>query len=162
MPKKTYVKINNVTLAAASSSVTFSNIPQNYRDLVLVINFPTTASVGDVGIRFNSDAGSNYSYVEAFGSGSTTGSTAGAGNRTYNVIGYLTSVTRIATIAQVMDYSATDKHKTILTRENDAIGTLRMLSTRWNNTSAITSLTILVQSNTFGTNSTFTLYGIEA
>jgi hypothetical protein len=160
MPTPTYTPLANTTLASASSTVTFSSISQAYRDLIVVLNFPTTASVGDVGMRFNSDTGTNYTYVEAFGSGASTGSS--AGSRSYNVIGYLTSVTRIATISQIMDYSATDKHKTTLTRENDAAGTLRMLATRWANTSAVTSLSLITQTNSFPIGSTFSLYGIVA
>jgi hypothetical protein len=160
MPTPTYTALANITLGSSAATVTFGSIPATYRDLIVVINFGTTASVGDVGIRFNGDTGTNYTYVEAFGSGSSTGSS--AGSRSYNVIGYLTSVTRIATIAQIMDYSATDKHKTTLTRENDAAGTLRMLATRWANTAAVTSLSIITQTNTFATGSTFSLYGVIA
>ena len=59
---KTYIKIANQTLASTSTSVTFSNLPQGYTDLVLVFNTrDSRATVQDgLGIRFNDDSGTNY------------------------------------------------------------------------------------------------------
>jgi hypothetical protein len=157
MALQSMTALANIVLQSPSGTVSFSNIPQNYKDLVLVSNFSTTSSVQDVGIRFNSDAGSNYPYVEAAGNGSAASSS--NSTRTYNLIGYTITAAKVLTISQILDYSVTDKHKSVLTRENDPGNALRMIATRWANTSAITSMTIITQINTFATGSTFSLYG---
>jgi len=58
-----------------------------------------------------------------------------------------------------MDYSATDKNKAALTRSGAAAQVTVMLSTRWANTVAITSLTVVPQTSSFAAGSTFNLYG---
>jgi hypothetical protein len=61
-----------------------------------------------------------------------------------------------------MDYSATDKHKTILSRANVA-GTFTMaLAGRWANTSAINQVSIFRTGQTFSSGSVLSLYGIAA
>ena len=73
----------------------------------------------------------------------------------YNTLA--TSDQDIAT-ASFMDYSATDKHKTVLIRANHPGETVACAG-RWANTAAITSITINTAS-TFVIGSVFSLYGI--
>jgi len=65
-----------------------------------------------------------------------------------------------------MDYSATDKHKTVLVKRgvSDATGySVGMEAGRWASTSAITSINIFDQSgDTFDAGSSFALYGVAA
>jgi hypothetical protein len=64
-------------------------------------------------------------------------------------------------ILQIMDYSATDKHKSALTRTtHTSQSVVEALASRWANTAAITSLA--VSGGTFNVGSTFALYGIVA
>jgi hypothetical protein len=67
----TYTPIATQTLGSAAASVTFSSIPQGYTDLILVINYATSASTGNALLRFNSDTGSNYSETALIGNGTT-------------------------------------------------------------------------------------------
>jgi hypothetical protein len=154
----TYILLNQVTLAAASSSVTFSNIPQNYGDLVLVVD-GAASSNATLRIRFNSDSGSNYSFVWANGDGSTASSASGTGTSLTQT--YLFT-SRTMNIVQIMDYSATDKHKTVLSRYNNASLSLQMNAERWANTAAISSILCSQDSGTMNIGTTFSLYGIAA
>jgi len=164
----TYILLNQITLAAASGSVTFSNIPQNYGDLVLVADASTTASGVTLDIRFNGDTGSNYSAVELIGRSNGVASAAGT-DVYFRPLGNTFGTTPFQTIMQVMDYSATDKHKTALFRPSSfdtSLGSylLKAQAGRWASTSAVTSITLtsLFNSREFAIGSTFSLYGIAA
>jgi hypothetical protein len=160
MPKKTYTQINSVTLAASASSVTFSSIPQNFRDLVLVIDAKASGNYAFLG-RFNGDTGTNYSRVRVGGTGSTTYSTVDTANH-FRLTSSTTDVDGMR-IAQIMDYSATDKHKTVLVRDSVAGNNVAATANRWANTVAVTSVSATVDlGGTFLSGATFTLYGIEA
>ena len=60
MATNTYVALDKVTVGTATSSVTFSSIPQGYTDLVLVINAKANTG-GAIGLlfKFNGDSGTN-------------------------------------------------------------------------------------------------------
>lgn len=166
MPTPTYELIETTTLASSASSVSFTSITQAYRDLVLVINAENSDfELSNNKIQFNSDSGSNYTVLTATGSGSGTSS------RTVSTTFiYADLDVRFAkdeptmVIFQVMDYSATDKHKTVLSRANVDSRGAGMYAGRWADTSAITSITATIQANAGGysAGSTFSLYGISA
>jgi hypothetical protein len=163
MPKKTYIEINSITLAAAASSVTFTSIPQNFRDLVLVCTGTTSnTGINSIIIRFNSDSGSNYPLITMNGTGSGTNSAFATNNGALAGLAISSSVN--ANIAHILDYSATNKHKTVLSRGNSLGGSyIRASSTRWANTAVIQSIICLIDTGAnFNSGSTFFLYGIEA
>lgn len=157
MPTPTYDLIASNVLTSSASSVTFSSIPATYRDLVLVVRGTTAASVGER-VQFNGDTtSSNYSFVTAFGSGASASSQSGTNAwLAYN----LTAGDGLLSIVQIMDYSATDKHKTSLHRGNSSVQGVEMMAQRWANTAAINQVTVLAVSTTWNSGSTFYLYGI--
>jgi hypothetical protein len=160
-----YIALATTTLGSSSGSVTFSSIPTSVsgvalRDLIVVVAGTTTSAVG-VALRFNSDSGSNYSYVlmDGFGSGAGSSSASGSDNAmNMGVIGNGQS----NVIYQVMDYSATDKHKSALNRTNAlSWGGVRAGAGRWANTNAINTVQVLTMgANTFSSGTTFSLYGV--
>lgn len=160
MPTPTYIPLANITLGSSASSVTFSSIPGTYRDLVVIGTFVPSGAFADMGLRFNGDGGTNYSFVEAAGNGSTANSNSGA--RAQAVMLYTTGTDSWMFNAQIMDYSATDKHKTVLSRANSAAVVTIMTANRWANTAAITSVTVRPDASTFASGSTFALYGIAS
>ena len=152
MATPTYTLIDSVTLSSAASSVTFSSIPAG-GDLVLVVDNNGDRQQGRV--RFNGDTGSNYSYVGIYGG--VAAPTSGKGTTTY-VFSMLTASAQNA-IHQVMDYSATDKHKTVLSRGGTTTESVVASASRWANTSAITSLTYSA-GGSFPNGATLHLYDI--
>lgn len=152
MPKKTYTQINSITLAAPSTTITISAIPQNFRDLVLVINGSNAVQYR---LNPNGDTG-NASLVYMDGYGSPVGS----GTDTKISLWY--GEGNIQSINQIMDYSATDKHKIVLTRASSSQTAVSAYASRWASTGAITSLSIVSTSGTLAAGSTVVLYGIEA
>lgn len=156
-----FVSLANVTLGSSASSVTFSSITGSYRDLVLVISAPMSSGGVFGYLRFNGDSGSNYSAVRMFGSGSTTGSDTGLiGASAINFSEFY--VEQNITTVNIMDYTATDKHKTVLSRANAPGNYVFGIAGRWANTAAITSLTVSTSSSTWAAGSTFALYGVSA
>jgi hypothetical protein len=163
MPTATYTPLATVTLASSASSVTFSNIPATYRDLILVVTGTGTINTNPT-IQFNADTGNNYSNVWMGGSGSSASSGQNS-SVNYNFAGAI-SPSQSNNILQIMDYSATDKHKTSLVRGNSADSTLgeavSAWAGRWANTAAITSVRFFLSSGNLNTGTTLSLYGIVA
>ena len=161
MPTNTWTPLATVTLGSASSSVTFSSIPATYRDLVLVFDGPVNG--GGPALQVNGQT-TNYSSVWAGANdaGSVSSGTT-SGTSMLGAVAGSDSGKRTVQIWQLMDYSATDKHKSILGRNNGNDGTqVYMTASRWASTSAITSVTASIGANTFNTGSTFSLYGVIA
>jgi hypothetical protein len=156
MPTPTYTPLANVTLGTASTSVTFSSIPATYRDLILVLQ-TTNATNSFAFLRFNGDSGSNYNHVVMFNGGNESGA-----NLAQAYIGTTSGTYQSIVKSQILDYSATDKHKSMVSRSDAAQGLVGASSARWANTSAITSMLVGVASGIFPVGSTFALYGVIA
>ena len=175
----TQTPIQSIVAASSVASLTFSNIPQNYNDLVLVANVATTASTSqDLKIQFNSDTGTNYSrtrlYTYHVGGASWQGDIAGsltfiggAWSPGTNMQGGLYS----STVANIVNYSNTSMYKNVNTTMNimgpnfadnnivgKCFGVWRGAS--GSSTEAITSITVSMGSGNIAAGSTFDLYGI--
>lgn len=152
MPTPTYDLISSTTLAASASEVVFGSLPQTYRDLVLVVRGTIASGVGS--IRFNTDSGANYTRVGMYGDGSSAVSYSGTSVEVYN--------SPMTNIMNIMDYSATDKHKIYIARDTNASSFTIAQAGRWANTAAITTVAVISPASTFTAGSTFTLYGIAS
>jgi hypothetical protein len=163
MPTPTYTPLATITLGSAVSSVTFSSIPATYRDLLIVF-FGTGSTTLQGRIRLNSDSGSNYHYVRMSGSGSAISSVSAASQ----TFGFLSGIAQATTTGRlqmnlnIMDYSATDKHTTIISRADQAGNGTEAFVNRWANTSAVTSVQILTSTGNWAIGTTAALYGIAS
>jgi hypothetical protein len=157
MPTPTYTPLATVTLGSSAASVTFSSIPATYRDLILTVVGTSTGSADGL-LRFNGSS-SNYSGVFMFGSGSGSGGS-GTVSTTQVPVGLFNTTQANSTI-QIMDYSATDKHKTCLVRQGNSTYVIAIAS-RWADTSAITSLLVGIESGSLAAGMTLSLYGVIA
>lgn len=159
MPTNTYTALATITLASTDTEIVFASIPATYRDLVLVANAFTSSNF-QMQTRFNSDSGSNYPYVQMYAA-PTQGSDSGTLTHVRSVFGG-SGYPEVA-ILQIMDYSATDKHKTVLARENAIANSwVGARTTRWANNAAIYQINITPVAGTFSIGSTFSLYGIAS
>lgn len=158
MPTPTYTPIANITLASPANTVTFSSISQAYRDLILITNVNTSTYYV---AYINGDSGSNYYSLAMSGNGSTPSS--GSGNEPFLNSGGGPSNATTSWNFEFLDYSATDKHKTILQRITKQTIVQASVS-RWASTAAITTIKLDSYSTNpvFGVGSTFALYGIAA
>lgn len=162
MPTPTYDLLDSQVLSTSAASVTFSSIPATYRDLVLVVEV-SASSASAIVLRINSDTGNNYSNVRMGGNGSTTVSSTQT-TSFFSASSYGTVGTDKSTVIwRLLDYSATDKHKSALCRFDRASTGVTATASRWANTAAITALELNTLGNPdFAIGSTFYLYGISS
>lgn len=170
----TYTPIATQTLNnGAVATVTFSNIPQTYTDLVLVTSV-YSSSVSGWGMQFNYDVTSaNYGYIVTDGDGSGGYSTARQTAPGRLQIGgwsiALGSTTKPSIgMTNIFSYANTTTYKSALSRSqvyNSTTGAnVSQFAGVWKNTAAVTSIVVSLDSSAynFATGSTFTLYGIKA
>ena len=170
-PANSYESISTVTVGAGgSATVTFSSIPSTYKHLQIRAICKTTAATSNINSiygRFNSDTGSNYARHFLNGSGSAVG--AGSGTSQTSMF-FGTNIETLGTnafaanVIDILDYANTNKYKTTRSLSGvDANGSgfAQFMSGLWMNTAAITSITILPNSDSFIQYSQFALYGIK-
>lgn len=161
----TYEPIATTTLGSASNSVTLSSIPSTFTDLRLVIVVTADSAGQDIGLRFNSDTGTNYSvtYLSGDGTFATSGRLSNFSNYRISHLGVYTDTSIPVTVQTDIFSYAGSTFKTGLSAasgDKNGSGYVARNVGLWRNTSAITSLTIFSGAN-FSIGSTFTLYGIK-
>ena len=135
----TYTPSATTTLGSAAASVTFSSISGAYTDLILVCNTMRTTGLDNIGVRFNSDTATNYSWTILKGNG-----TAASSDRRSSVTDIIFNVynndasTPAVGILQLQNYSNTTTYKTALSRSSAAAaGYVYSTVGLWRSTSAI-------------------------
>ena len=161
--------------SSTTNSFSFSNIPQKYQDLFLVINARSDFSGNQSGVSIYLNGASStagYSVTSLYGDGASAISIRGTTSTpTYGftfgdtAIPAASATTGIfGTIeTNILNYANTSTYKTALMRSaSDLNGSGRtwLTSALWANTSAITSFTVNTQGN-WVTGSSATLYGIR-
>ena len=160
-----HVLISTQTISSAVNSITFSSISQTYRDLIIVSN-ASANTTGQTLLRFNGDAGSNYMFTTLEGNG--TAASSGNSASTFAFFVWVGNGdlggTQSNAVLQIMDYSATDKIKTVLGRTNQTGDRVAAATAKWNNTAAITSVLVAAggSGQTFNVGSIISLYGVLA
>ena len=160
--------IESQSLSASAASVTFSNIPQTYKSLKLLVSARTEiADNADYASVKPNNTTSNQTWRQLTGNGSAAASSNGTG-----VFGLLrttgsttTSNTFGNSLLELPNYSSTTANKPASgdgVGENNATATFMNLSASlWSDTTAITSLVIAPGGGTnFVFGSTFQLYGL--
>jgi hypothetical protein len=156
----TYDTIATTTLGSPASSITITSIPSTYTDLVMVIEATNTSGNTDLFMRFNSDTGTNYSYQ--FISRGVSNSIIDTANVRMGYYALPQSTVQYHSMTHIQQYAG-NKYKSWFTRANSAAVGSDMLSGTWRNTSAINTITIVVNGATeFGTGSRVTIFGIKA
>jgi hypothetical protein len=164
-----------IVSSGSVSSITFSSIPQTYQHLQLrwVVQDGRSNGDGDTFIRFNGNSSSIYTYRRL----SANGSASNLSQVIDNDRGYLgysngnyTTPRYSIGVADITDYSNANKTKTIKslfstnhngeTASNGDVSQIGWFRGMWNNTNAITSMTIIT-GYTFSQYTTFSLYGIK-
>jgi hypothetical protein len=173
----TFESIAMATSSGSDTTITFSNIPQNYAHLQVRGLFRSDKSAdtnADLYLYLNGDTSmANYTRHYLRGNGATASSLgwssgdnrpvageAPAASSTANVFG--------ASIIDILDYANTTKYTNVRTLHGDdqnsgtSASNVYLTSSLWLNTNAVTSLTFMLQATTnFIQYSTFALYGIR-
>ena len=162
--------IASSVLSSQTATVTFSSlntVASAYRDLVLVVNALGFGGNSNPALRFNSDSSNSYDNVnmraDSFGVGSSASNTQSSLRLTLRGDLQPTTSERALYIANIFDFSQTTKHKTCISRANNAtVGGTEALAQRWANLAAITSISVVDLNAQFASTSRFHLYGIKA
>jgi hypothetical protein len=170
---KKYESIATVTVGSGGQAeAEFTSIPSTYKHLQIraLIRGTASASAISLGVRFNSDTGSNYSYHELFGSGSSVGATADANQTRILMHGNAPAANALASsfgvaIMDILEYKNTSINKTARSLAgmdvNGTGGYAILDSGNWRNTNAITSIKIIPSTGNLAQYSQFALYGIK-
>jgi hypothetical protein len=160
-----WTPLANITLSATQQTVTFSSISSAYRDLRLIYRGNSNGYYGNApSMRFNNDSSNACPCLITTGDGTSVyASTSNSGWININDANYISPAEPMLTTVDIFDYSATDKHKTTLSRTNAGAG-VNANAGRWPSTAAINTITLSIGfgSPSFVAGSTFALYGISA
>jgi len=158
----TYEPLATTTTSSSVTNVQFTSITGSYTDLVLVSNI-IGSGTGYPSIQFNGDTGTNYSFVQIYGTGTVAGSDR-APNYASIIIPWISRYATTAgymDIINIMDYSNTTTYKTVIGRSGRAVNGTDAAAGMWRNTAAITTIKINAIDANFASGSIFTLYGIK-
>lgn len=157
--------------AAGSNSITFSSVPSTYKSLQLRwIAQAQTGGSQIITIRFNGVSTSSYASHYLRGNGSSASAGASSSATSISIYGsvYPGSTYYASGILDIIDYASTSKNKTLRVvtgKENNVStdGTVFLQSGLFNNTSAISSITITYDGapDNFSNATSFALYGIK-
>jgi len=166
------VPISYQKLTSSSSSVVFSNIPQNYQDLWIMV-VGTQSNVNRININFNGDTGNTSLYsttvLSAFSGGYSSYAYT---NSNYIFGGGLTNgwdsfYTASAEI-NILNYTTPSYYKNLISRFagdksslNVNNGSTEASIGTWRSRSPITSVSIISGSGSWQPGTTLELYGIR-
>ena len=149
------------TTSLSGASTTISSISGSYKNLELVIRNALPSTQAGMVMRFNLDTGTNYLNKDTTISGSNS-----TYNETYNKISsdQHTSGTNLS-VTNIYDYANSTTRKlsqSLAITQNNGTPTFNLTETRgsWNDTSAITSITLFFYTGTISSG-TALLYGVE-
>lgn len=156
--------INSTILTAPAFNVTFSGIPNVYRDILL------TANVGldtDTNFYFrvgsgSIDAGGNYSSVTLRGNGGSATSSRSATD-THLISGsnqVVASGNRNIIQINILSYSNTTQNKIILSELSSPLSVASVDVGIWKSNSSIDTIRFLANAN-ISSGSSFTLWGVK-
>jgi hypothetical protein len=166
-----YVRLETTLISTNTASVTFSNLNaySAYKHLQIRLtgrSGTSGASFTNLFVRFNADSGSNYAVHWLTGSGASVSSSADSSQAQitlYDILGRTTDIAGAAVI-DILDFSSSSKSTTLRSLSGGVDGSetrIYLQSGLWNNTAAVTSITLSGQSDNFGSGTRLSLYGIK-
>lgn len=166
-PDGAYDSLATVTVPSGGlASIEFAAIPNTYKHLQIRMMALTTASTIQPQMRFNSDAGTNYSRHSLYGDG---GLAAAYGQASVNqlIIGGLAvgmnSTNPYVCVIDILDYSSSLKNKTMRSlsgTDRNGTGEIGLHSGVWLNTAPVTSVSV-ISSGTYAQYTQISLYGVK-
>ena len=163
-----YELISTATGTGSSGVITFSSIPADYKHLQIRYTAKNSSSATQINITMNSITSGVYIRHSLLGNGSAVSSTASSTSQT--AIQLVESMSNSTTanavnggVIDILDYSNASKNTTIraLYGMADNLNRVYLSSGLYNQTTAVSSLTLTASANNFSTLSRFSLYGIK-
>lgn len=152
---------------ASATALTFSNIPQGYQDLRLVVRGGSTPADNLILVTFNGSYTTNLSGTRLSSNGSAASSTRNSGAYTIDIGSCGTFITGgFSSTVDILNYANTSIFKPMLVKtfsDLNGSGGISVTAGIWRSTSALTSFQFnTATSVAFQVGTTATLYGIKA
>jgi hypothetical protein len=158
----TNTPIYSTTLSATATSVTFSNIPSTFTDLVLVVN-GSFSGTDYLNLQFNGDTTTSYSDLPFRGNGSAASAGAASSRAFIWTNTEASANSRFMCRSNIQNYANPNINKSVLSRGDSTTGYVAVNIGTWRKTEPITSIRVYgLSGNNFTVGSTFTIYGIKA
>jgi len=158
----------STTDLSSSSTVTISNISQDYVNLFVVVTgiFQNSGTGGDCRLRFNGDTAGNYHTLTSQVVNNTFSGSYSNGDTYIRLtgLGPNTSYAQKSKAQFVIARYTTSDQKSLFTFAKGGNGGdyfYDALACDWNNTNAITSMSFTISSSTFGSGGTVYIYGVK-
>ena len=166
-----YESIATATGTGSSGTITFSSIPTGYKHLQIrgIGRSSEVAAQTNYLLQINGDTAANYARHNITAVGASV-SASGVASQTNISLTNMPAANAPANsvapiIIDIIDYDNTSKYKTVRVFQGkvDATygGTISLRSGLWMSTSAITSISLSINTYFFTTQSSFSLYGIK-
>jgi len=163
----TLIPIQTYTLGSTTASVTFSNIPQNYTDLKVVMSMRSadTSNIAfECSLTFNGNT-TGYTAKQLYGDGSTAASSSPTIRPAGFIVGTSATANTFSNGELYIPNYASGNNKSYsvdsVAETNATNQYMNLIAGLWSNTAAITSIAFAGTSGSFAANSTFTLYGVS-
>jgi len=154
--------INSMVLTASVTSVNFSNIPQNYQDLIIQVNGYGTVNDRVIYFRYNGvSTGTLYSTTRLLGYAGGAISDRYSNVNQHMAAGNWSNVSSSTLIVNILSYSNNNIFKTLLSEWADNSESPGVHIGLFRSTNPISSIEIYVDSGSQVSGSTFTLWGIR-
>jgi hypothetical protein len=152
----------------SSGVISFSSIPATYKHLQIRYTAKNSSSATQMNITMNGVTSGVYMRHSLLGNGSAVSSTASSTSQTsIQLVESMANSTFAnavnAGVIDILDYSSTSKNTTIkaLYGMADNLNRLYLSSGLYNQTTAVSSLTLTASADNFAALSRFSLYGIR-
>lgn len=161
-------KISDSLVQSPSSGISFNSIPSGYKDLKLVGSVRSNVVNPNDFIYFYLNSPGTGAYTQRFLRGDGSSATSGSNSTSYyplqNINGGGSTTSTFGSFeVYIPNYNSnTQKYFSvdILTENNSTTAYADIQAGLWNQTAAITGITLNSGSGNFVANSTFTLYGV--
>ena len=153
-------------VATSNANISFTNVPQTFQDLCVVVSTRDAATAGNNVLIFllNGDGASNYSMTRLVGDGSSATSdrvsNSTFGGWTFVPNSSVSSSIFGSSICHILNYTNTTTFKTMLTRgasDTNGAGFSSMAVSMWRNTAAVNGVLVATSNGGMVTGSTVTL-----
>lgn len=173
----TFTAINSITVGSGgAASISFTSVPGTYTDALLLVSARNEGTAGGFYLRFNGDSGNNYSYRRIHAdclSNAAFDQTLNAAQifnnqdpSTFSANHFSNNSIYIHRYAGTTYAKSMDIDGVVSRAANDygsSFGGIIMTAAYWDNTSAITTITLTTESGTdFEQYTKATLYGIKS
>jgi hypothetical protein len=161
----TFIAIQTITTSTSPNSVSFTSIPQTYKHLCVIANLSSNATDA-IKLQFNSDTATNYKWGEIYMGGTATMKQYKGYPSNYSLGNSELTDNQFGALELWIPNYVSSAYKPYLYRNScmvyNSLGSQASSwgGGQWDNTTAINSVTIAMNSGAFRNGTNITLYGL--